>query len=525
MNHRLLLPAALLLAGCAQVRELGGGPRDTSPPQLVEAFPPDRTTGFSGRRVVLRFDEKVKVGNVRDQLLVSPPLERQPTLQVQGGTEVVMELEEDLRPGTTYSFFFGDAIADLTEGNRAADLHYVVSTGDLLDTGRVSGAVIDAVSGAPAAGVHALLYAPADTADLRTGRPAYATRTNEQGIFLLKNLRAGSYALRVLRDQNSNLRYDLPNEEIAFADSLVITDLDTLTLLRLFREAPRQQQVLDQRVEAQRDLLLAFALPTKAPSLQDIDITGGSLTWEARPNAIGDTVRFWPSDTTALDGRRFEVRDDGRVLDTLRYRVREKMPFNLSLRAVRTNDTFTLEPARPLVSIDPARFLLAGDSVIGPAVVRFSPEDPWAIGIDHRPGDKATRLLVLPKAVMDRYGGTNDTLRLELRARRKEELGDLGLTVVAGTEGPSGALLVRLRTAQGGVVRTERLEGPAKCWFPGVEPGSYRLELIEDRNGNGRWDTGDLATGRQPERTWWRPAPVTIRAGWTIEETWTVDGP
>jgi hypothetical protein len=133
--------------------------------------------------------------------------------------------------------------------------------------------------------------------------------------------------------------------------------------------------------------------------------------------------------------------------------------------------------------------------------------------------------LVLPRAVIDRYGGTNDTLRLDLRAPRKEDLGDLGLTVVAGKEGPSGTLLIRLRTAQGGVVRTEWLDGPAKSWFPGVEPGSYRVELIEDRNGNGRWDTGDVSTGRQPERTWWRPAPVTIRAGWTIEESWTVDGP
>jgi hypothetical protein len=68
----------LLLAGCAQVREIGGGERDTTAPELVFADPPNLSTGFTGQRILLRFDEKIKVQDVQQQLLISPPLGEAP---------------------------------------------------------------------------------------------------------------------------------------------------------------------------------------------------------------------------------------------------------------------------------------------------------------------------------------------------------------------------------------------------------------------------------------------------------------
>lgn len=525
MRRSHLLLAALLVAGCAQVRDLGGGERDVQPPVLVEAVPPPLTTGFTGRRILLRFNERVKVGNVRDQLLISPPLQRAPDVTVQGGTAVLIELHEELRPATTYSFFLGDAVTDLTEGNPAAGLHYVLSTGNEVDSGHVAGIVLDALSGAPAGGVHVSLYAPEDTAAFRTGRPTYATRSDALGRYRLSNLREGTYALRALRDQNADLRYDLPNEELAFADHPVVTGQDTATVLRLFREAPAQQQVLDQRVEADRAWLIACALPARALTLRDLDFTGGSLTWHPERNASGDTLRLWPSDTTALNGRSFELRDDTLVLDTLRYRVREKMPYHVVLGLAAAGDTLVLKATRPLATVDPGLIRVLHDSTTVPAETRSDPERPLELRVIVPAGTHATRVELLPKAVTDVYGGTNDTLRLKVVRPRPEDLGRLTVTVAGGAQGPAGDLLLRLRTTQGGIQRDVRMHGPERATFEGVDPGTYRLELVEDRNGNGRWDPGSLRGERQPERTWTRGATVTVRAGWAIEETWTVDGP
>jgi len=44
--------------------------------------------------------------------------------------------------------------------------------------------------------------------------------------------------------------------------------------------------------------------------------------------------------------------------------------------------------------------------------------------------------------------------------------------------------------------------------------------LIEDRNSNRRWDTGNFLQQRQPERVWYFPPIVELRANWEVEETW-----
>lgn len=526
MNRPAQALLILALVGCAQVRDITGGEKDSTGPKLLAADPPTFTTSFTAKRIVLHFDERVKVGSLRDQFLVSPPLPKMPEVVVQGGTSIVIELNAPLEPATTYSFYLGDAIKDLTEGNAATDLNYVVSTGTYIDSGAVAGQVLDANSGAPAAGVHVLLYAPGDTASFKSGRPLYASRTDEKGAFSLRNLRAGEHQLMALRDQNGNLRFDLPNEELAFQSGTVRTDADTAQLLRLFREAPKQQQLMDQRVEADRAWLFILARPSQGLSLRDLDRTGGALSWSAEPNATSDTVRLWPNDTTAINGHSFEVADGGTVLDTVRYRVRDKMPYVLTVGLVSTGDTLVLRAGRPVVAADTARIRLLQDTIplayrvlldtLDQRIVRLVAQDR-----SFRP----TRLQLFPKALTDLYGGQNDTVLLRTEHPGPEELGQLSITFKPQLLGPEGQLMVYLLNARGLKAYEQVVDGSGKATFDGISPGTYRIELVEDRNGNGKWDTGALGEARQPERTWSFPGTVMARAGWAVEETWEVAGP
>ncbi|MBK7384154.1 MAG: hypothetical protein IPI81_12640 [Flavobacteriales bacterium] len=77
--------ACSLALGCAQVREISGGDKDESGPVLLNADPPDRTTGFTADRFTIRFDERIQLERVRDGMLVSPPLDAPPTLSIIGG--------------------------------------------------------------------------------------------------------------------------------------------------------------------------------------------------------------------------------------------------------------------------------------------------------------------------------------------------------------------------------------------------------------------------------------------------------
>src|SRR6185295_5905615 len=59
-------------SGCAQIVAPTGGPRDTLPPNLLSATPPNGTVNFKGNRITLNYDEYVQIQKLQENLLVSP---------------------------------------------------------------------------------------------------------------------------------------------------------------------------------------------------------------------------------------------------------------------------------------------------------------------------------------------------------------------------------------------------------------------------------------------------------------------
>lgn len=520
-----LVLLAGLAAGCAQVREVTGGPQDTTPPVLLEAEPPMLSTRFTGRRILLHFDERVKVVDAARQLLISPPLTSPPELHVQGGHTVVIDLQEALAPATTYSFNLGDAVVDLTEGNPASGLTYVMSTGDQLDSGAVTGRVMHASTGRPAPGVQVLLHAVGDTAGIRQGRPLYAARSDGEGRYTAHHLRNGSYTLHALVDRNGNLRFDLPLEEVAFLNGPVEVPGGEVPTLWLFLETPATQQVMDQRVGPDRDWRFALARAAGEPQLRDIDRTGGDLSWEWEFNPTRDSLRAWPGDTTALEGRRFELLENGTVLDTFTYRVREPMPFGLGARLMRSDGAFRLEASRPLASMDTSRMELhVGDRRVPGALLPDTACSRCAIiGSGGTPG-RESRIVLYPKALRDIYGGTNDTLALRMAEPGPDQLGILRLTVMlTGTEA-TGPWALMLLDGQDRPVRTLTLNDLSQpLELADLSPGTYAVKLLEDLNGNGKPDPGRLREGIRPERAWRMGTTLLVRAGWEVEHRWELE--
>ena len=122
----------------------------------------------------------------------------------------------------------------------------------------------------------------------------------------------------------------------------------------------------------------------------------------------------------------------------------------------------------------------------------------------------------------DYFGATNDTLKIKLSTKKAEDLSIFKLHLKAEEGKLSFPILLQLTNEKATEVLQELyIEKPqAEYVFANVNPAKLRLRLIEDRNSNRRWDTGSFLQQRQPERVWYFPPIVELRANWEVEETW-----
>jgi uncharacterized protein (DUF2141 family) len=72
------------------------------------------------------------------------------------------------------------------------------------------------------------------------------------------------------------------------------------------------------------------------------------------------------------------------------------------------------------------------------------------------------------------------------------------------------------------VLKQITVNGDGKFEFQSLQPGVYALRLIDDANENARWDTGSFEQQIQPEKTYNFSEPITIRAGWDVENEWNL---
>jgi len=525
-----LLGVALLACSCAQVAQITGGEKDTIPPELVDASPPNGSTRFSAEVIHLLFDERIQLDRPRERLLVSPPLAEPPVVRAAGSRGVDIRIGSPLEPNTTYTFELGECVKDLAEGNAAPSLAYVFTTGDVLDSLTVTGTVVNAYTGVAEKDMFVMVYTESDTA-FRVGRPGHMTRCDSKGTFTIQHLPANSYHLFALRDKNANFRYDLPNEEIAFLDSLYVTDpadsVAPAVVLRAFLPASSLQQVRSYKVIPDGAFQLVLAKPADTLSIRDVAREGGTLSWQSEWGPGRDTVLLWPSDTTLLTQGAYAVADGSTILDTLRYKPLQRMPFNTAVKvSLMENDegaSIRIRAARPIKSLDTSRFIVMRDSTLLDYRMERSTSDTRSAFLmtDIKAGASLS-ITLLPKAIRDIYGGVNDTLRITLGRAAEQATGSLRIAVKG--IGPQYNQLLQVLDGQQRLVEQAQVSdaSPNALWDR-MLPGMYTLRLVEDRNGNGHWDTGTWEPRVQPERVRYHTEPLNVRAAWDVGLDWVLE--
>lgn len=120
-------------------------------------------------------------------------------------------------------------------------------------------------------------------------------------------------------------------------------------------------------------------------------------------------------------------------------------------------------------------------------------------------------------AFTDIYGRVAKAEQFGFNVYKLEDYATLMLSLTGMAGKPC---LVQLLNKQGYVVR-QIATTDATAHFFYVHPGTYYLRLIEDDNDNGRWDTGEFASRRQPEAVYYYPKAIECRAKWDVTETWS----
>ena len=524
----------LTLFSCANQGTLTGGKKDTTPPALDSLnSTPNYQTNFKKQTIELSFDEWLELKDVFKQVVVSPPLRENFDVSLKKKT-VRFKFHEDevLRENATYTINFGSCVQDLAERNPVEDLRFVFSTGDFIDSLEVSGNVVDAFNKEPLEDVLVMLYDNLSDTIVRKDKPFYFGKTDEDGNFIIKNVRADTFKTFALIDGNSNYLFDNSSEKIGFlSEPIVVTDSTKLKVeLQIFQEESKLQFQGEDKKKYGR---IAFGFNRK-PNEGESNITFQDIGQRSYLQNVKDSVVLWydvPQDTSW----RVYVQTDTLAPDTIKIPKisRSKYFENKKFELARATGPISVHPIKPfsiafkypIGNIDTSLISILVDTLlqkVTPAI-NIDSNDRTQLLIQFNFKEKTPyQIEFLPNAITDLFGSKNDSIIQVLEVKPKTDYGDLTLTVedMQVDKNYVLELLDKNETA----IETIPMSGDTifKKDFKTIETGKYSIRMIIDNNGNGKWDTGNYDNNSQPEPLFTRPLEE-VRAGWEVLATISAD--
>lgn len=583
------LAATLLcmaLAACASIGTPGGGPRDETPPKLIKASPAPGALNVNRRTIQLEFDEIVTVKDAFSTVSVSPTSASTPRVSALGH-KVTVAFQDSLLPDATYTIDFANSIRDNNEGNPLRNFSYTFSTGNSIDTLRISGMVLGAKDLEPQqnmiVGIHT---SEADSAF--TSIPfERITRTDDRGRFTLRGLKPGNYRLFALGDINNDLRWDNPAEDVAFLDFTIsptaspaertdtifnpITGLPDSTfsirtveylpndiLLQAFNVNYKPQYLVNSERLDSTALRLIFNAPSATlPNITLPDIPDKSSHWHLlQRSATNDTLTYWLLDPSLIqtDTIRlavsymhnksrgvWEAASDTVSLITKKSRQATKKKtdaksaesdattwLGITTPGSGTQDVNkpkAIEFATPVMAIPPEalRLELLRDTIWMPVDKQLIPDSLNPKRFTYD----------APWEFDTQYRLTADSLAITdifgnsnkpfTTTFRTHKESDYRL-VQLNITGISDSIPSFVEILGAGDKVIDRAEVThGMVTFPYLARGVYYARLIADANGNGIWDTGDYDLRLQPEQVSYLPQPINLKGSMDRYLDWDIN--
>jgi len=551
-----------------------GGPKDVTPPKVLKSIPKNGTLNFSKKQIEIDFDEIVSIEKVTENVIISPPQIKPPDVKA-FGKKIFVDFNENLIDSTTYSINFGNAIVDLNEKNPLKNYVFAFSTGNEIDTLKISGTIINAEDLNPISGICVGIYREMSDSVFFKKPFLRIGKTDEKGHFSIDNVKNGSYKIFALEDTNRDY-YFQPGEGLALYDSLITPSFrieamqDTIwkdsvkvdsirnymgtrflpddVTLRFFKESKKRQYLVKNERKDPFSFSLFFNTTlTELPTIKPLNFDWEGKYQIQKNNGL-DSLTYWLTDSTVWKIDTLQITVTYLKTDSLFQLKSATDTLNISTRKARIN-TRAKQKVKE-VKIEPLKFsnnITSTFEIFNPIILRFdapldsfdiskiklkqkvdtvykalplkwkqidstkmyySIENKWIAEIDYE-------FIIDSATFKSIYGKISDKFSGKFKIRSLDEYSSV--KIILSTFNPKAILQV-LDVKD--VLLASKPAIEKGTIFEYLRPGDYYIRLFIDENNNGKWDTGDVITRRQPEEVFYYPKKFTLKANWEFEETW-----
>ncbi|MDT0690769.1 Ig-like domain-containing protein [Salegentibacter sp. F188] len=531
-GYLIVIILLLTLVQCAKKGMPEGGPKDEEPPEFIRANPENYTTNFNKKEIRIFFDEYVKLKNPQQQIIISPPMDPRPSILPLGSArrDVQIEIFDTLEENTTYAINFGKSIIDNNESNPLNYFKYVFSTGDYIDSLEVGGTVEDAYLKNPEDFISVFLYEVDSTYSdsvVYQKTPRYVTYTlDSTNIFQLENLKAGTYQMVAITDNNDNYLFNPKSEKIGFIDNYVTIPTDSTYEMTLFKEELEFEIQRPKQLKGQQ-ILFGYEGVTALDSvrIELLNPKPDNFTSRIVKDRKTDSLYYWYEPQLETDSLYFEVISP-RSRDTLIARISEMARDSLTVSAtpsgnIAFDQEVILRANTPLVeSNDSLISVVNQDSIFIPFSTELSLiENELRISFEKEESSQYS-IRALPGTVVDMFEATNDTLTQRVTTKAFSEFGNITFRLQNVEQYP---IIVQITDLKGVPIAEKYSTGESVISFSNVNPGNYFMRIIYDRNENSKWDTGNYLKKLKPEKIEYFPDTLTIRANWDMDELFILE--
>lgn len=584
--HYSVMSALLILIGaCAKISNPSGGPRDRTPPVVVETVPKYGARNFKGKSVAITFDEYVTLNSINEKFMISPPMKKKPKVYTRN-KNVVTEFLENLRDSTTYTLYFQDAIRDLNEGNILDDYQFVLSTGPVLDSLSVTGNVYNASDMETPEKTMVLLYRQLADSFVVKHLPDYISRVDQKGYFRINNVREGIYRLYALTDADNSKNFNLPDEPFAFMNAPIEVTLEKNYIPPVRDTVPKKKEIPKAKdVSKTKDLKLqdtivtkgeypmmlftatkkahyltssgrplkyqlvySFSLPTDTLGYRFIIPDTGKESYYIETNKEKDSIKVWLTDSTLYSKNQIKTIIGYPFTDSLGILGYKQDTIQMRFMTPRPPRGKVKKPVFTFETNIKANLLIPGQKIIFTSLTPFRQPDTTLIRLYQVTDSTKSNLSVNYSLVKDSansciyylkadlkqdkkylfvgdsasfgniYSVNSDSVGIGFSFRKPDSFSKLTLSI----KNCKMNSIIQLLNNSEKLVTETIIKSDGKVVFPMLEGGTYRIRVIYDINGDGKWTTGNFDTGRQPEPVSYYPNELEIKSGWEIENDWDI---
>lgn len=586
LYYIFIIIAAAVMYSCANIGNPSGGPIDKTPPIFMRSNPTPNAVNVKDRKIEIFFDEIVTLKDPSTKIIVSPAQTEMPRMSALGRKVTVELVDsllpnttytidfsnsiQDNNEGNAIdNFAFAFSTGSVIDSMRVSG--YVLDSRTLEPMQSV---VVGLQSNLADSAFH---KEKLQRVALTNDRGQFTIRNVSPGsyhIFALKDLDRDYKFGNPTEDiafLDSIIVPSIGSREAADTVYNDLNEIDTIMratrpayfpndiLLSMFNEDRKSQYLANNlRVDSTRISLTFAAASDTLPSLSIVGRNDVPDQWYTLERSqTNDTLTYWirpphlVSADTLMVATTYLRTDTASNLswgtDTLKFtfqrqkaKKKKKNEETDSLEQIRfmelhplangTQEVYApllLQTGTPIERYSREAFhlqrKLQNDTIFYPAEIKsIALRDSTLnrrdlmLKVDWEPGAAYT-LAVDSLAMTDIYGLQTKPLKVDFNVRKMEEYGNIVFNIPAVRD----SAIVELLDGTEKIV----LRAPVKnhrAELLNLLPGKYYARLFIDRNGNGKYDTGNYDMHLQPEETVYYPGAINLKKNWDVEQTWDI---